>query len=93
MTCSFSLSSARSVLLQDGLTALSLLSHQGRTELVQLLLKHGAVVDLQNDVRKFAYMYMSFMASSSQFILFPDPKVGLISVYTTKLSQIMPHIV
>ena len=44
------LSSTTSILYQDGNTPLWLVSADGRTELVQLFLQHGAEVDLPTDV-------------------------------------------
>ena len=42
--------------MQRGYTPLFDASYQGRNDLIQLLLKHGAVVDLPNDV-SLCYMH------------------------------------
>lgn len=45
-----------SLVLQNGDTALMVASGAGRTDIVQLILDHGAQVDLQNSVRELGCM-------------------------------------
>ena len=45
------------MLQQEGQSVLYLASYDGNTELVLLLLKHGAAVDLPNEVRHSNTMY------------------------------------